>query len=55
MSKEAPICEICKQTKSPMVERTEQTHEPIYVCTATVGKQKMPCDGFAFEIASRRV
>lgn len=50
----APICDICKQPKTELVERTEQSHEAIWVCSKQVGKAKMPCDGYVFKIASRR-
>ncbi len=51
----APICDICKQPKTELVERTEQSHEVIWVCSKTAGKAKMPCDGWIFAVSQRRI
>ena len=52
---DAPICAICGKPKKKLPERTEQTHEPIWVCFETVRPAKMPCDGKVFVNATRRV
>lgn len=55
MAEAETTCSICGQEKVKLPEHTEIAHEPIYVCVEKVGKNKMPCDGYAYKNATRRI
>lgn len=49
----AEKCQWCNQEKVPLPERTEKKGLPVFVCASVVGKAKVPCDGYAYEFATK--
>lgn len=51
----AEKCQWCNQEKVELPERTSKKGLPIFVCVkAQKGKSKTPCDGPAYELATRQ-
>lgn len=46
-----PKCGICDNPMVRLKQTTEKKREPIYVCNRGKENFRMPCDGYAFEIA----
>ena len=50
----AEKCQHCNQEKVPLPERTKRKGLPVFVCVKAKGKAKTPCDGPAYELATRK-
>lgn len=49
----AEKCQWCGEEKVELPEKTARKGLPVFVCDKAVGKAKSPCDGPAYEIATK--
>ena len=53
MASKTPKCQHCGQDMARLPKLTEKKKLPVYVCATKAAKAKQPCDGPAYEFATR--